>query len=203
MSQSANEVVSAQGHTLPPLAPPAAQGHTLPPLAPPAAQGYTLPPLAPPAAQGEDSFPPRSGGTEGGKHRAGHWLIALALLLLLSACNLTSDPVEITPEPTPDLPRVEILQPANNQQVIEGTEFTFDVVGRDENPGVARIEVRIDDVTLDEVPPAEDEFVPVLRAEVPWRASGIGLHVVEVIAYRPDGTPSDPAIINIEVVPRE
>lgn len=127
----------------------------------------------------------------------------VVLLYLLSACNLSSGSAEITPEPTPDLPRVEIREPANNQQVIEGTEFTFDVVARDENPGVARIELRIDDVLLDDVPPAEEEFVPVLRAGIPWRATGIGLHVIEAVAYRPDGTPSDPAIINIEVVPRE
>jgi len=131
------------------------------------------------------------------------FLSMFALVFLLTACNLTNDPVELTPEPTADLPRVQILAPANNQQVIEDTEFTFDVVGRDENPGIAYIELRIDDETLDEVPPAEDEFVPVLRTEIPWRATGVGLHVIEAIAYRPDGTPSDPAIINIEVLPRE
>lgn len=138
-----------------------------------------------------------------------HWrsavrsLLVTLLVLLLSACNLTNDPVEITPEPTADLPRVEILEPANNQQVIEGTEFNFDVVGRDENPGIAYIELRIDDVPLEEVPPVDDEFVSVLRVSIPWRATGVGLHIVEAIAYRPDGTPSDSAIINIEVVPRE
>ncbi|MCA9915485.1 MAG: hypothetical protein KC496_19160 [Anaerolineae bacterium] len=130
-------------------------------------------------------------------------ILPLLLVFFLSACNLGTSAVEITPEPTPDLPRVEIREPANNQEVFEGTEFSFDVVARDENPGVAYIELRIDDVTLDQVSPTEGEFVPVLRVSIPWRASGAGLHVIEAIAYRPDGTPSDPAIINLQVLERE
>ncbi len=160
-------------------------------------------PRRPAAKEADKQFYSLKSGRSGVTGYVPAHILALFLIFFLSACNLTNSPVEITPEPTPDLPRVQILQPANNQQVIEGTEFTFDVVARDENPGIASVELRIDGVTQDQIPPAEDEFVPVLRAEIPWRASGIGLHVIEAIAYRPDGTPSDTAIINIEVVPRE
>ncbi len=122
-------------------------------------------------------------------------------LLCILACNLSA--AAPTPMPTPDLPRTEILSPLNNARVIEGTEFEFDVVGRDETVGIARLELRIDETTVHEVTPTGDEAVPVFRATMNWLAAGVGLHIVEAIAYRADGTPSDATLINIEVVPAQ
>lgn len=128
------------------------------------------------------------------------WRVGVIAMLLL-ACNLSTTPP--TPLPTPDLPRTEILAPANNARVIEGVEFEFDVVGRDETLGIAKLELRIDDTTVHEVTPTDVAAVPVFRATMNWLAAGVGLHSVEAIAYRPDGTPSDAALINIEVVPAQ
>lgn len=123
------------------------------------------------------------------------------LLVILAACNLSTQ--QPTPQPTPDLPRAEILAPLNNARVIEGTEFEFDVVGRDETVGIARLELRIDENTVHEVSPAQSDVVPVFRATMNWLATGIGLHSVEAIAYRPDGTRGNAFLINIEVVPAQ
>jgi hypothetical protein len=117
------------------------------------------------------------------------------------ACNLST--TQPTPLPTPDLPRTEILAPANNARVVEGTEFEFDVVGRDDTLGIAKLELRIDETTVHEVMPTEGGAVPVFRATMNWLAAGVGLHVVEAVAYRPDGTTGDAALINIEVVPAQ
>lgn len=126
-------------------------------------------------------------------------VIVIALFTL--ACNLsTSVPTAV---PTPDIPQVTILDPPNNQPVIEGTEFTIDVLATDTTTGVTRVEVRVDDVALITVSPTENEVEERFRVQTNWRAQGLGLHVIQAIAYRPDETPSDVAIINVEVLPRE
>lgn len=128
-------------------------------------------------------------------------ILYLSLIFLATGCNLgTSD---ATPLPTPDIPTIEILAPANNQQAIEGVDFDFDIVARDSNPGVARVELYIDDALVNTSVPVEDESVTVFRTVMNWRATGVGRHVIEVIAYRPDGQQSDPARLNIEVLPRD
>lgn len=126
-------------------------------------------------------------------------IISLALIPLLSACNLGVS----TPAPTPDLPQIEILSPLNNQQVYEGAEFDFDIVARDSTQGIARIELYIDGVIINTASPVDAENTPVFRVAMNWRAQGIGLHVVEAIAYRPDGTRGDAFLMNIEVIARD
>jgi hypothetical protein len=128
-------------------------------------------------------------------------LIAILLVMVLSGCNLTQGSTP-TPTPAPDLPQVEILEPANNRQIYEGTEFDFDIVARDDGAGIARIELSVDDTVIHSASPVDAESVPVFRVTMNWRAEGAGLHIVQAIAYRADGTPGDPALINIEVLTR-
>lgn len=128
--------------------------------------------------------------------------VVLLLAWVLAGCNL-SQSAEITPMPTPDLPRVEILAPSNNRQIVEGTDFDFDIVGADETQGIARIELYIDGEKVNEASPVEADAVPIFRVTMNWLAQGVGLHNVEVVAYRPDDTQSDPTRINLEVLPRE
>lgn len=123
-------------------------------------------------------------------------------IMILTACNL-SNAADITPLPTPDLPRVEVLAPQNNQQVYVGTDFDFDIVARDETSGIARVELYIDETLINTSSPVADETVPIFRTTMNWLASGIGNHIVEVISYRADGQQSDPARLTIEVLVRE
>lgn len=123
----------------------------------------------------------------------------LAALVVLMACNL-AQPAP-TPIPTPDLPTVEIIDPPNNVQVIEGTTFAFDVVGRDATQGVSKIELSIDGALISQVNPFDVVAAPVFRAQINWTAQGVGLHVVEAVAFRPDGQRSDGALLTIEVIP--
>lgn len=128
--------------------------------------------------------------------------LLLLLTSILTACNLGTA-AEVTAVPTPDIPRVEILSPPNNQPVIVDTDFDFDIVARDETSGIARVELYVDEVLVNESMPVEDESVPVFRTTMNWRAAGLGLHIIEVISYREDGQQSDPARLTIEVLARE
>jgi hypothetical protein len=134
--------------------------------------------------------------------RLGISLVGLFIMsMMLSACNLTTQAPTVVP--TPDLPQAEFLAPANNQQVYEGIDFDFDIVARDSSAGIARIELYIDEVFINSAAPIDADSVPVFRANINWLAQGVGLHVVEVIPYREDGTRGDATVINLDVIARE
>ncbi len=134
-----------------------------------------------------------------------HRVTALLLFLttfLLAACNLGT--AAITPSPTPELPSVEFLFPANNARVEEGTDLTLDILASDKLEGIARVELYADGQLVNEARPTEALSVTDFRVEMNWIAQGAGtLHTLAAIAYRLDGTPSDQAAIVVEVVPSE
>jgi hypothetical protein len=129
-------------------------------------------------------------------------LLFAGICLLLAGCNLINE-AEITAEPMLDIPTIEILAPSNNRQIVEATEFAFDIVAQDSGAGVSQINLYIDEVLIGEAFPVEDDAVPIFRATINWLAQGQGNHFVEAIAYRLDGSRSDAAKIVIEVIPRE
>jgi hypothetical protein len=124
------------------------------------------------------------------------WLVVL--VIVLCGCNLQSAD-SITPMPTPDLPRVEILSPSNNAQVVVGTEFNFDIVARDETVGIGKVELRINDQVIQEAEPPEGA-VDVFRVQMNWLPQNEGIVLVEVIPYRPDGTQGDPSRLSLEII---
>lgn len=123
--------------------------------------------------------------------------IVFVVALFTAGCNLST--TAPTPYPTPDLPRVEFLSPANNSRVIEGVELDIELLGEDQTAGISKVEFRVDDELIAQSQP-ENNSVPVYRVLMNWRAHGVGTHPLSAIAYRPDGTPSDTATILVEVV---
>lgn len=121
------------------------------------------------------------------------------MMITLLACNLT----QATPPPLPtaDLPTIEIIDPPNNRQVVEGTDFVIDMVARDTTQGISKVELFIDGNLINASSPFENVAEPIFRVQMNWLAQGIGLHSVEAIAYRPDGRQSDAALISIDVLP--
>jgi hypothetical protein len=121
----------------------------------------------------------------------------LALLLLTGACNLQMGTP--TPLPTPDAPRIEFQEPANNSRVVEGAEIEFLILAQDAGEGIARVELLVDDQHIDDGVPEVSPAVPVFSVRMNWKAEGIGFHSVTAIAYRPDGIGSRPVTINVLV----
>lgn len=126
--------------------------------------------------------------------------VLILLVLVLSACNLQQGPP--TSIPTLDAPAVEFLSPVNGSSVIEGTDLTIELVARDAGVGVARVELLVDDVSHQEGEPVDSDAVPTFTVIMNWLAEGLGFHSLTAVAYRPDGTASQPTVISIQVVPR-
>jgi hypothetical protein len=118
------------------------------------------------------------------------------LLMLISGCNLSQS----APPPTPDLPTVYFVAPANNARVLENADLTVDIYAEDSTVGIARVEFRVNGVMVKDAGPANFGVSNQFRVQMNWLAQGIGLHIFSVVAFRPDGTPSDETFITIEVV---
>ena len=126
-------------------------------------------------------------------------LVRLFCLGLLAACSLAKPTA--TPMPTPDIPQIEILSPASNQQVLEGLDFDLDILASDSPAGIQQIELYVDEVLINTSRPASGP-VPVFRVTMNWLARGIGFHKISAIAYRADDARSSEHVIILEVIPR-
>ncbi|MCY3796178.1 MAG: Ig-like domain-containing protein [Chloroflexi bacterium] len=128
-------------------------------------------------------------------------LAALALCLAgLPACNLglPSSPTP-PPSPSPAIPRVQILAPPHNQQVIEGVIFDIEILASDA-AGIQRIELYVDEQLLQSSESASGAEVN-YRVTMNWFAKDVGWHKFSAVAYRPDGRASHPHTIALEVIP--
>ena len=124
----------------------------------------------------------------------------LTFVLLLCSCNLAQSNTIITP--TPAIPVVEFQFPTNNVSVVSGTDLQIQVLAQD-SVGVASIELSIDGQPHQTAAPVDSETVPIFTVDMNWLAEGVGLHSLQAMAYRADGTPSDPVMINVNVTAPE
>lgn len=127
-------------------------------------------------------------------------MAVLVLVLVLAGCNLSNTP-QATPSPTPALPTVQFLYPANESTVTEGTDMEIQIMAADTGIGVARVELYVDDELVNEHGPDISAAVPTFTVLMNWLASGQGRHSLTAIAYRPDGVQSDEARVLVNVLP--
>ena len=118
---------------------------------------------------------------------------------LLAGCNLTAG--TLTPTPPPNIPTIQFQLPENGASIPEGTDLQIQLVAEDAlGDGIARVELLVDDLPHQQGRPVISSAVPIFTVNMNWLARGVGLHSVSAVAYRSDGTPSDPAIIRVLVI---
>ena len=133
------------------------------------------------------------------------WLFVLvALLSATLACSLTNEENlegggKLVIE---ERPALVLLAPANQNEYMVDTTVVFHAQARDVGAGVVRIEFTInlpgDPVQLIESTPNE-ESQATLEATLEWIAIGNQTYLVDVVAYRADGTPSNQEQISIKI----
>jgi len=123
-------------------------------------------------------------------------IVSAILALLLCSCNLAAQDSVVTP--TPAVPVVQFQFPSNNFSVASGTDLQIQLLAQD-TVGVASIQLNVDGQPHQTAAPIDSETVPVFTVDMNWLAEGIGLHSLEATAFRLDGTPSDPVLINVNV----
>ncbi len=133
-------------------------------------------------------------------------IVIIALLFATLACNLISEDSATSEKPllTEDRPTVLILAPAAGNAYAVGSEVTIHALARDLGPGVARIEVTIDIpgqpviLTQEASNPAGESR---LEAILTWTAAGNQAYLVNVQAFRADGTASAIATTSLMIKP--
>lgn len=128
-------------------------------------------------------------------------VLLAALALLLSACNIRTNNSTNTPFPTLDIPRVQFISPANQQQLPEGTVLDINLLAED-SVGVVRIELTVDDLLFQTVSTDNNTPLASFSAAISWPVTGAGIHSMTAEAFRADGTKSSSANIIVDVQPQ-
>lgn len=127
------------------------------------------------------------------------WILLFTIVFLIGGCNLSAEAP--TPIPEPAIPEVSFLFPANGTVVVAGTDVQIQLYAQDQRGvGVARVELYVDEALMQTSTPLVSAAVTEFTVDMNWLAEGVGLHSLRAVAYRPDGTESDPVIITLDVI---
>jgi hypothetical protein len=134
----------------------------------------------------------------------------LFILLLTAGCSFPTQqqvptveiPIAITitlEVVDPGRPEVNILSPPSGSNFPAGDQVVVESVTTDTGPGVIRVDLLVNGSPVNTSNTPED--IPQNNFSIlhTWTPNQIGEYVLSVIAYRSDGTPSDPALISINV----
>ena len=114
--------------------------------------------------------------------------IAVVLALAAVACNGELSAREANPQAIETKPLVQLLAPVDGSVYAEGTQVEFMAIAQDSLAGVARLEFRVDDFTVGEVTASDPAGQPSLEGRAPWQAAEQQNHIVNVEAFRADGS---------------
>ena len=129
------------------------------------------------------------------------FITLLALLIAALACNAPGARSSVTPTPE-GRPSVVISSPPSGTEVVLGEEVLIQSTSTD-SVGVTRVDLQVDGVVVrsDTAPDPQGQTSFALLQS--WTPTEPGEHTLSVIAYRADGTASDPATIMIRVAEGE
>lgn len=122
------------------------------------------------------------------------------IMLISSACSLSTDGVTTDEQQTfSGPPVVQISSPLPNAIYLEGT--SVNIISRIENagPDLARVEVSLDGAIIGTATSGWPAGAASFTVEQGWPAVA-GEHTISVVAYRNDGTSSEPKSVTINIV---
>lgn len=128
----------------------------------------------------------------------GRVLLALAVLLLATACSLNSSPEGITVDDGP--PVVRLVSPASNATYLESVPVNIQASVTNAGDDIDRVEITIDNAVVTTLPQPNESGAPIFSVTHSWPAAGEGNHVVGVTAFRADGSASEPATVTINII---
>ena len=121
-------------------------------------------------------------------------LTAATALVFIAACG--SAPTGPSASASGDKPTVVIQSPTNGAVVGVGQDVAVAGAASD-TVGVDHVALFADGVGVASTPSAAPAAL--VPFSLTWLATPAGPHILQVIAYRADGTPSDPAVVNVVV----
>jgi uncharacterized protein YgiM (DUF1202 family) len=120
------------------------------------------------------------------------------LALVVAGCTLNNAPTTgqtISGEPT-----VRILSPQPNATYLEDVAVNIQATVSNAGSNIDRVEVVVDGQTVATLSEPNPNGAASFNVTHGWSATGLGAHSIDVTAYRPDGSSSAPATVEITVV---
>lgn len=128
----------------------------------------------------------------------GLMIAMIAAALLSAACSPTST-VNQTPAFS-GAPVVILASPLTNDTYQEGVGVNILVRVENAGPDVARVAISVDGQIIGEAPLPNPDGAASFTVRNGWPATGAGTHIISAVASRSDGTVSQPAQVQINVV---
>jgi uncharacterized protein YraI len=121
----------------------------------------------------------------------------IVLILLVAGCTLNNvgAPAAISGEPV-----VRIVSPLPNATYLEGIAVNIQATVSNAGANIDRVEVVIDAATVATLPNPNPNGAASFNVTHGWSATGIGVHTINVTAFRPDGSSSAPGSVEITIV---
>ncbi len=126
-------------------------------------------------------------------------LSGLVLLLLLAACNLSTQP-DPASQALAGVPAVQIVVPLPNATYLEGVTVNIQAQIQNAGPDLARVDFAVDNQVFASLTDPNSTGAPVLNVSESWVSSGTGAHNLSVSAVRGDGSFSVPVSVTVTVV---
>ena len=126
-------------------------------------------------------------------------LSGLVLLLLLAACNLSTQP-DPASQALAGVPAVQIVAPLPNATYLEGVTVNVQAQIQNAGPDLARVDFAVDNQVFASLTEPNSAGATVLSVSESWVSSGTGAHSLSVSAVRGDGSFSVPVSVTITVV---
>ncbi len=123
-------------------------------------------------------------------------MLAVLVLGLVAACGGASGSPSPSTSAAADKPTVVIQSPAVGAQLALGQDVSVSGAASD-TVGIDHVELFVDGVSFTSTP--SGQAVTLMPFALDWLAAPAGDHALQVIAYRADGTASDPAAVQVTV----
>jgi hypothetical protein len=95
---------------------------------------------------------------------------------------------------------VQLASPLPNASYLDGVMVNIQALVSNAGPDINRVEVTVDDTMIAMLPTPNEAGAPAFSITETWPADSAGTHTIMVIAFREDGTASQPASVTISVV---
>ena len=127
-----------------------------------------------------------------------HRRFLTALILLVTGCTLNNSAI---PSATVSgAPTVRILAPQPNATYMEGVNVNLQATVANAGKDIDRVEIVIDGSTVATLSQPNPNGATSFNVTHGWAAAGTGAHNINIVAYRADGSSSEPAAVAITVV---
>ncbi|RMF81239.1 MAG: hypothetical protein D6737_05565 [Chloroflexi bacterium] len=118
---------------------------------------------------------------------------------LLAACNLIAEPTTAETR-IEGAPVVTLLAPLPNASIREGVTINIQAAVTNAGADIDRVEVAVDGAIIDTLAAPNRDGTLAFGLSSAWQATTSGTHTIAVTAFRADGSSSEPAVANVNVL---